>query len=197
MHMLDDGTVIEQTDASLGVRFFLYPQQDIRRSNEEGRPIFYDKEMVEILIPGSRDKLHKEVTEDVKRRFRKRYEAWKEASDNKVDGTPLTEFPFISSAERKELEYFNIFTGEQLINMADGYIDKVGVNGRDLIKKVKNYMTMAKDSSLLGKITSENEQLKREMAMLKEQMQHLLSMGANTAGMPKEPKRNKKHEKAS
>ncbi len=176
VNMLRDGTVIESTDANLVVRFFLHPIQDEVKSKEEGRPIYREVEMVEIIAAGSRDKLHRQVREEDKYRFKARYEAFKNASSNAVEGTLLNQFPFISAAEVKELEYFNIFTGEQLVSMSDGNIDKMGVNGRDLIKKVKAYMQMAKDTSVVSRMTEENEHLKREMNLLKEQMQQILTM---------------------
>lgn len=176
MDDFNNGDVVSRPDSCLGVRFFLHPILDERRSSEEGRPIYQEIEMVEILIPGSKDITHRKVNDDFKRRFSAQYESFKKTSENKIDGTPLNQFPFISASERKELEYFNIFTGEQLANMPDGNIDKIGVNGRDLIKKVKAYMELAKDTSVLGRMTDENEHLKREMQLLKEQMTQIITM---------------------
>lgn len=176
VNMLDDGTVIERTDSCLGVRFFWHERENEVRSKEEGRPIFDQVEMIEILTPGSRDRLHKMVTDVDRARFRDRYNSFKELSNHKMVGTPLEQFPFISVGERKELEYFNVYTGEQLINMPDGNIDRLGVNGRDLIKKVTVFMQMAKDTAIVSRMTDENESLKREMDLMKEQMQQILQM---------------------
>jgi hypothetical protein len=176
VNLAQNGEVIDRTDDSLLVRFFLHPELDELKSDEEGRPIYRDIEMVEIMSAGSRDVLHKKSDDISRRRFRRQYEAFKSANSEVLVGTPLGQFPFISASERKELEYFNIFTGEQLIAMPDGNIDKVGVNGRDLIKKVKAFIELAKDTSIVSRMTSENESLKREMALIKEQMDQILKM---------------------
>ena len=191
VNLAQNGEVIDRTDDSLLVRFFLHPELDEKRSNEDGRPIYKDVEMVEIMSAGSRDVLHKKSDDILKRRFKRQYEAFKSANSEVLVGTPLGQFPFISASERKELEYFNIFTGEQLIAMPDGNIDKVGVNGRDLIKKVKAFFDMAKDTSIVSKMTSENESLKREMALIKEQMDKILKMQKDVEPEAKEPKSKK------
>lgn len=176
VNMLDDGTVIERTDACLGVRFFWFEKENEARSKEEGRPIYDQVEMIEILTPGCKDRLHRLVNDIDKMRFREKYKSFKEISNNTIEGTPLAQFPFISVADRRELEYFNVYTGEQLINMPDGNIDRLGVNGRDLIKKVTAFMQMAKDTAVVSRMTDENESLKREMALIKEQMDQILKM---------------------
>lgn len=192
MKMLNDGTVIERSDAALGVRFFLHPLQDEEKSRLEGRPIYKEIEMIEVLTPGSRDVLHRKVNQEDMIRFKAHYDAFKASSEHRLDGTPLNEFPFITAAERKELEYFNIFTGEQLVNMPDGNIDRMGVNGRDLIKKVNAYMQVAKDSAFISSITQENENLKREMEMLKKQMDQILMMNKEKSSDGNEHKANKR-----
>lgn len=174
--LANNGEVLDHSDDSLYVRFFLHPELEELRSSQEGRPIYRDVEMVEIIGAGSRDKLHRKATDIDKRRFKRQYESFKSANSEVIVGTPLGQFPFISASERKELEYFNIFTGEQLVSMPDGHIDKVGVNGRDLIKKVKAFMQMAKDTSVVSRMTEENESLKREMKLIKEQMDRILKM---------------------
>ena len=176
MDDFNNGDVVARPDSCLGVRFFLHAVADELASAESGIPKFKDIEMVEILIPGSRDITHRRANDDFRRRFPSQYESFKKSANNKIEGTPLTQFPFISASERKELEYFNIFTGEQLVNMPDGNIDKIGVNGRDLIQKVKAFIEVAKDTAYISRMTGENEHLKREMELLKEQMQQILQI---------------------
>lgn len=178
VNMLHDGTVVERSDACLGVRFFFLPILDELKTKAEGRPIYTEIEMVEVLTPGSKDVLHRKVNDMDKARFKEKYDAFASMAQQQVTGTPLNQFPFISASDRKELEYFNVFTGEQLINMPDGNIDRVGVNGRDLIKKVKAYMDMAKDTAVVSRMTEENEHLKQEMALIKQQMDQILQLKA-------------------
>jgi len=175
--LLNDGTYMsnDQSDAALFVRFFLHPVKDEKRSEEEGIPKYIEIEMIEILSPGNKDKFCGRATDHYKQRFPKQYSRFKEKMDEGTNGTPLNQFPFITASDIKELEYFNVFTAEQLINMPDGNIDKIGVNGRNLIKQVKAYIEAAKDSSVLPRLVSENEKLKGEIELLKKQMSQFLA----------------------
>jgi len=192
--MLRDGTIIEQTDSSLGVRFFYLPVEDEVATRDSGIAKFRDVEMIEILTPGDRDTIHRKVKDEDKLRFRQQYERFKESNSNELQGTLLNQFPFISSSRRKELEYLNIFTGEQLINMPDGNIDKIGIGGRELIKKVKAFMEQAKDSAITIALAEKNERLERELELMKQQIQSLMK----TKEEPIEGKRlQKSHETAA
>lgn len=175
-HMLDDGTVVEATDKSLRVQFFYLPVENKMKSKEAGRPIYEDVEMVEIKIPGSRDLYHFKAEEKYINRFPKQYAAFKQSTEAKMEGTPLSQFPFITASERKEFEYHNIYTAEQLCNMADGLKDRVGMHTRDIIKKVSAFLKSAKDTSALTALVDENEHLKREMELIKQQMKQLLTL---------------------
>lgn len=174
--LYNDGTFVEKTDACLGVRFFLLPVLDESKSLETGIAKYKDIEMVEILIPGVKDITHIQATDAYKDRFKQQYEQFKNSMGEIKSGTSLGQFPFISPGERKELEYFNIYTAEQLISMPDGNIDRIPGDGRKLIKKVKAYMDMAKDTAAFGQVSEENENLKREMELLKQQMQQILTL---------------------
>lgn len=192
--MLRDGTIIEQTDASLGVRFFHLPVEDEVETRNTGIVKFKDIEMLEVLIPGDRNTIHRKVKEEDKIRFRQQYERFKESNSQELQGTLLNQFPFISSARRKELEYLNIFTGEQLLNMPDGNIDKIGIGGRELIKKIKAFMDMAKDNAVTVALAEKNERLEREMELMKQQIQMLMKAKEE----PTEGKRvRKSHETAA
>lgn len=172
---IGQGVVIEKGEKSLGITFSYHPFIDHERTKSEGRPIFVDVEMIEIRIPGSKDVCIRAVTEEDKINYSRHYEHFRTKNTEIINGTPLSEFPFISASERKELEYFNVFTAEQLVGMADGFVDKMRVNCRDLIKKVKAHLQNAKDTAFVTSMTQENENLKREIQALKEQMNTIIS----------------------
>jgi hypothetical protein len=194
--MLQDSTFLahDESDAHLLVRFFMYPILDEKRSSEEGMPKYTEIEMVEILAAGNKDKPVFKVTDHYRKRFAEKYARFKEKLGEGVSGTPLNNFPFISASEIKELEYFNVYTAEQLVGISDGNIERIGVNGRDLIKKVKAYMDAAKDSSVVTRFASENESLKREIELLKTQMSQIL---ANKVEVNSDERRNDRKNRKS
>lgn len=180
LKMTPDGTQMSQADERLMVRFYLGEILNEAKTKEAGINKYDDVEMVEIIIPGCRDNCVRRASDQDKDRFRRQYLQFKESNDDSSrKGTPLSQFPFISPSERKELEYCNIYTGEALIGLQDVYIDKIPLDVRSLIQRVKAFMEVAKDSAAAVKYANENETLKHEIQLLKEQMSQMWKMQDN------------------
>lgn len=110
-------------DDRLSVRFFLHPVMDEKKSVEAGRPIYIEKEYVEIVVPGDKDNI---VCRPVRgmpipdaRRFPRQYQAFKAGLEQVTEGTPLAQWPGVTRAQVEELRYFKITTVEQLAEMTD------------------------------------------------------------------------------
>jgi hypothetical protein len=172
--MTQDGTQMSQADEKLMVRFYLSEELNEPRSREAGMNKYDDIEMVEILIPGCRDNCIRKASDQDKQRFARQYASFLNTKGTGHEGTPLSQFPFISPGERKELEYFNIYTGEGLVSLSDGYLEKVPLDLRPMIQKVKAFMEYAKDSSVVVKHAAENNELRQEIDLLKSQLKQLM-----------------------
>lgn len=195
-----DGTAIfsGQTDASLAVRFFMFPVLLEKESEAAGIPKYRDIEMLEVRIAGDRNSvIHRKVKDEDKIRFRNKYENFKSSIENTMEGTLLNQFPFITASQIEEYKHLNIFTAEQLISIPDGHMHKLGHTGRALINKVKAYMESAKDSAFVTKVISENETLKREMELLKKQMQQIMQSRDDEGNAIQAPKKLSKANKHS
>ena len=173
--MSPDGTTMLPGDDKLLVRFYLMELLHEARTKEAGMNKYDDVEMVEITIPGCRDNCIRKASDQDKARFSRQYSAFLTSKGEGREGTPLNHFPFIGPSERRELEYFNIFTGEGLVGLSDGYLEKIPLDLRPLIKKVKAFMEMAKDTAISLKHAEENEELKQKIDVLETQMKELLS----------------------
>lgn len=173
--MSQDGTTMLPGDEKLLVRFYLMEILNESRTTAAGMNKYDDVEMLEIIIPGCRDNCIRKATDQDKERFRRQYNNFLTSKGEGKEGTPLSHFPFIGPSERRELEYFNIFTGEGLVGLTDGYIEQIPMDVRPLIKKVKAFMDIAKDSAIAIKNAQENEELKDKIASLEAQMKDLAS----------------------
>lgn len=173
--MSPDGTTMMPGDDKLLVRFFVQEILNEVRTNEAGMNKYDDVEMIEILIPGCRDNCIRKASDQDKARFHRQYEVFLTTKGEGKEGTPLSHFPFIGPSERRELEYFNIFTGEGLVSLSDGYLERIPMDLRPLMKKVKTFMEMAKDSSIAMKQREENEELKKQISDLQAQMKKLMT----------------------
>jgi hypothetical protein len=58
----------------------------------------------------------------MKKKNTSEYAAFKQNEDQGLVGTPLKEWPIMSRSQVKELEFFNVYTVEQLAEMADSNI---------------------------------------------------------------------------
>jgi hypothetical protein len=107
-------------DETLAVKFYLAPLQNQQKSKEEGRPIFEDKEFIKIMIPGSKSNVIDRVARQTDvARFPEHYKRFKLRTDqNLIEGTRLEEWPGITRGQCEELKFFNVFTVEQLANLA-------------------------------------------------------------------------------
>lgn len=108
--------------SGLKVRFFNEPRLDPKRSEEEGRQIWKNVEMVEIVCPdlelGGYDRnsrvVHK-VDKLQRARFPREYAAFKaEGSGWEGEGMPLSMWAPMTAAKVNEMAFLGIHTVEQL-----------------------------------------------------------------------------------
>lgn len=175
MEMMD---VIHQkqaeADKTLFVQFNLEPHQNMAKSAIEGRPIFEEREYIMIMVPGDKDSIvHRPAMESDKRRFEDKYDKWKrKVGDQAQSGTPLKMVPWLTPPQIKEMEYFNVYTLEQLASLADNHAQKfMGINA--LRQRAKDALQAAKDAAPLTTIRAEmdakDEQLKAALQAINDQ----------------------------
>src|SRR5581483_7129534 len=75
-------------------RFHIESILDPVATEREGRPIFRDREEVELITPGNPYNIPNEiVNDDHRRRWPREYEAFKKGIEISSDGTPLEQWP--------------------------------------------------------------------------------------------------------
>jgi len=116
-------------------------------SQKEGRPVFQDKEFVEIITPGdTRSIITREVSDDDRRRWPTQYAAFKAGREMARTGTPLEMWPLIDSpALVQTLKQQQIHTVEELAGLDDRGIQNVGMGGRMWREKAQLWLSEAKD----------------------------------------------------
>lgn len=109
-----------KADAALFVTFFTDAVEDAEKSQQEGRKVFRDAEMIRIIVPGDkRNIVVREVRQDDKQRFADRYERWKKNEEEVLTGYPLSQWPAVTKAQLEELKYFGFRTVEDVANCPD------------------------------------------------------------------------------
>lgn len=124
-----DPEVFESRDAgdkTVYVKFYIRPVQDDAESAKAGRPIYKDREYVEIRTPGDQNNVIQRPVSDMDRqRFRGAYKAFKDGNEEQIIGTPLTEVPWITRSQVEELVHLRIRTLEHLAAVNDGLSAKI------------------------------------------------------------------------
>lgn len=156
--------------AKLFPRFKMVEIQDHVATASAGRPIFKQEERVEIIMPGNPyTRPVRRVTDEDKQRWAQEYEAFIKGQNIALNGTPLEEWPILNRAMIAELKALEIHTVEQLSELSDLAIQRVGMGGRALRDRAKAYMDDAVAVALQQQTDAENAKLRSEMEAMKMQ----------------------------
>jgi len=168
------------SDEGLYVEFSIEAIQNQARSDEEGRPIFEDKEYITIRIAGDNKTVRKRPvltkwegnTPPDTERWPRQYQAFKNQQSQAIDGTPITEWAAITKSDAMSMKALNIHTVEQLAALGENNMQWLGA--RVMRDKAKAFLEQGKSGAVSSKLIAENEQLKADMEALKNQMAALI-----------------------
>lgn len=159
-------------DSSVWAEFEQVAIKNEFRSTQEGRPIFDDKVFLRIMFPGDKTKVVlRPVKEEDKLRFRKQWEAFEKKEEQVASGTPITEWAPLTKGEAMSLKALNIHTVEMLAGLPDTALTWLGA--RQYRDKAVAFLAQAKDGSAVLKLQAENDTLKADLEVLKQQVQEL------------------------
>lgn len=155
-------------DKGVFAKFYIHPKQNEEESAKAGRPIFDDKEYIEIFTPGALTNIvRRPASQQDKERFRAAYRAFKEKEDDSQSGTHLSQVTFISKSQVEELAYSRIRTVEQLANVNDDVCTRIpGLYS--LREKAKAYLEQAEKNAPITAMQAENEELRAQLNALQE-----------------------------
>jgi len=166
----------ETGDAALWVKFYSEPVHMAAKSEKEGRPIYEDRDFIEIITPGdSTSVIRRQARDDDKQRFARVWERYKAGQELSPEGTPIEAWPAITRAQVEELKYMKCFTVEQLAATSDAQCQRLGMAMMGLRTKAKAFLESARDTAAAQRYATENEQLRREMEDLRAEFAKLSS----------------------
>jgi hypothetical protein len=147
-------------------RFYVVPKEDKAASAEQGRPIFKDKEYVEIFCAGNENNIVRRPAGDRDfQRFGKEYKMFKEGSEEQLVGTPLSEVPWIPRGQVEELAYMKVRTLENLADLDDSACGRApGLY--DLKRKAGLWLQRSEEAAPFTELAAENEKLQKRIAVL-------------------------------
>ena len=172
----------EKFDKRLNVRFTIEARIDHAKTQETGQEHYRDLEFVTIFIPGDKTlSVHRPVQTSDKIRFRENYRNFKENLKAPEQGSPLNVWPLVSPSQRKELEYLNCRTVEQLAGMSDlACQSMMGAIGLRL--KAQTFLKAKLEDAGLIKMTNELQQRDDQIAALQDQLTKLAELVEHKVG---------------
>lgn len=158
----------ENPDNNKGVyaRFYFAPRQDAVQSAAAGRPIFVEREYVEIVAAGNQNNIIRRPASDQdKQRFHREYAKFKDGDTEQLVGTPLSEVPWLSRSQVEELNYRKIRTLENLAEINDSACNVPGMY--DLRRKAKAWLDKANEAVPFTKMQAQIDALTKELEAVK------------------------------
>lgn len=169
----EDGNMYIHDDKLIAF-FHIEAVKNQTKSDEQGRLVCDDIEHITIITPGQRDTLVTEVTDHYRRRFSKRYEAWKARQEAPAEGTPLTEVPWLTKSQIAEFNWMHVKTVEQLVNLSDAVAQKF-MDFHKIKARAQRFLDAAKEAAPDLKLEAELAKRDEELAELKAQMATLIA----------------------
>lgn len=166
-------------DKGLYVEFSMEAIHQPYESEQAGHPIYKDVPHVMILFPGDNTKkvfrpvdlTGNENKPSDPQRWPQQWAAFQSQSVQVQKGQPLTEWGPMSKSTALTLKGMQIHTVEQLAEVPDHALTWLGA--REMREKAKAYLAAATDSSAVLRLQQENEDLRKDIAMLKQQFADL------------------------
>lgn len=190
------GEVSNREERPAYVRFERRPVEDKEASLREGRYVAKDVDFALVTPPYSKDCVEQKVTrwlEDLERGVRdgripkqwadlwkEGYHKWQNGQEMPLHGTPILGWGVVSPAQQKMLIAVNCMTVEDLAQVNDEGMKRIGMGALDLRNKAKNWLASMKDHGgvtvQMTALESENKVLKASLETLQTQVKALQAL---------------------
>lgn len=135
----------------------------------------HQKPFARITIPGDKttviDRLVKDSDKD---RWPRQWEAFERGAEQiSAGGTPLEMWPVINKARLTGLHAMNVWTVEQIANMTDGNLAKIGMDGRKLQQKARELIKDKGAPQRVDELEAQNRTMQEQLAEVQKQLAEL------------------------
>ncbi len=166
-----------------------------KKSKEAGRPIYIKKTFIHKITPGDRLlDVKRPVREEDKEEWPSAWSRYEQKKPENIEGTPLTEWAYLSKTRVAELHALNVLTVEHIANLSDSAAHKI-MDFHDLKRRARNYLSQAKDSAIVNKLNAALEEktnvLEAQAKLIDDLNQRLKALEAPTERPPAVKKRGR------
>lgn len=150
------------------------------KSNMEGRAVFDHYYSVELQWPGDNTKTFKytfpitQTKNEYIERFPNQWAAFRNATEQVPDGTPIEMWPPLDKKRVFELKANKIHTVEQIAVLTDQTGPTLGIEWRKMRDQAIATLNPSASLAQVSRLQGENEQLKRDQEIMKQQIEALM-----------------------
>jgi len=190
--MAGAGTLASDLESKTGrpayVSFKTIAKQNKKASEEEGRYIGRDVDMVTVRQIGATDSVEWEVPrwleqnrievingrlpQEHAEKYAESYKRWKAGQEMPMEGTPIKSWPVISPAQVEVIIQAGIRTVEDLASLNDEGLRRIGMGAVELKQKAKTWIDVSQDK---GKVTQEMASVSRQNDQLQKTVETLMA----------------------
>lgn len=188
------------SDDGLVVRFYKERVHQAFESERQGRPVFLIEDHVHIIIPGGKTDIKRKVDLHGKptlnvppdpERWPRQWAAFQNQQEQAQAGTPLEEWPPLRRELVEDFKAARVHTVEALATIHDGNAGAgMPLEWRKYRDMAVKWLADAADKAPIIALQSENERLRADIEMLKQNM--LANSEVRRGGRPKGSKNKPK-----
>ena len=182
-----DGEIDPRGDEKLHVEIYMRSVQHPAKSEEAGHPVFEDVPFIKIQVPGDPTTLiDTKLRDHHKRRFARHYAHFAQFQNAApVIGTPLAEWAAVTRSQADNMRSMGVITVEQLSELTDAQIQRVGMGGEQMRRKAQAWLKQAQEGAGAMANAGRMSELEENNKRLQEQVAELMAaVNAPRRGRP-------------
>lgn len=164
----------QQAPSKNYVKFYRQWVRNNFKSNAEGREVGEEQDFILIISPGqAKTEVRRKATEADRLAYAQEFAAYHAGKEQQISGTPIELLPGLPNGMADALKAQYIFTIEQMADLSDIGMQKVGMGGNEIRQKAKAYLAggsteLANLRNEVASMRGELEEARRIIAELRE-----------------------------
>lgn len=138
------------------------------KTKKEGRPVFDEVLMLKVQVPNQLDCVPRPAQEADKQRFPKSWQAYVTGKEPADEGFPLEHWPQMTTADVKLCRANHIKTVEQLSEVNDATLHRLGPSGSMLKNRAKKFLDSLTERDSLRQ---QNKDLQKRLDELQQKIE--------------------------
>lgn len=131
------------------VTFYDEPVEDKRATKEKGYPVFNTVTFIDKRVPNQVDHQPRPMREQDKSDFPISWQAYVTGKEPAESGFPVEEWPQVTASEVAMLRAVSVKTVEQLANLPDSGLHRLGPGGTGLKNRAQKFLKEAGEKDML------------------------------------------------